>query len=71
MVKGESYDATLTVAIKNERFDNVADWLGSGEEERVAYVALTRARRYSALAVPESCTPQQIRELEARGFRRP
>lgn len=69
-VKGESYDATLTVAVKSERFDNVADWLAGGEERRIAYVALTRAKIYSALAVPDSCAPMHIAALEARGFRR-
>ena len=69
-VKGESYDATLTVAIKTDQFDNVADWLAGGEERRIAYVALTRAKSYSAMAVPHSCDPRQIAALEARGFRR-
>lgn len=68
-VKGESYDATLTVAITTDRFDNVADWLSGGEERRIAYVALTRAKSYSAVAVPDSCDPGHIAALEARGFR--
>ena len=38
------------------------------EEVRVAYVALTRARRYLAMALPTSC-PQQLVDLYAdRGF---
>ncbi|MGH2715861.1 MAG: UvrD-helicase domain-containing protein [Thermoleophilaceae bacterium] len=69
-VKGESYDATLTVAISTDRFNNVADWLAGGEERRIAYVALTRAKSYSAVAVPDSCDPSHIAALEARGFRR-
>jgi hypothetical protein len=32
-------DATLTVAVKTDRFDNAADWLAGGEERRIAYVA--------------------------------
>jgi superfamily I DNA/RNA helicase len=69
-VKGESYDATLTVAVETDRFDNVTDWLSGGEERRIAYVALTRAKSYSAVAVPDSCDPSHIAALEALGFRR-
>jgi hypothetical protein len=69
-VKGESYDATLTVAISTDRFDNVADWLAGGEERRIAYVALTRAKSYSAVAVPESCDPATSLRLRQGGFRR-
>jgi superfamily I DNA/RNA helicase len=68
MVKGESYDAILTVAVASERFDNVADWLEPGEEQRVAYVALTRARRYVAIAVPASTSSAHLDDLLARGF---
>jgi DNA helicase II / ATP-dependent DNA helicase PcrA len=68
-VKGESYDATLTVAVKTDRFDNVADWLSGGEERRIAFVALTRAKSYSAVAVPDSCDSSHIAALAAKGFR--
>lgn len=68
-VKGESHDATLTVAAKPGYFDNAADWLrGDGEERRIAYVALTRARQYCALALPDSCTGEQVSEFRRRGF---
>lgn len=69
-VKGESYDATLTVAVATDKFSNLADWLAGGEERRVAYVALTRAKSYSAIAVPSTSDPAQVAELEARGFHR-
>jgi superfamily I DNA/RNA helicase len=39
-----------------------------GEERRVAYVALTRAKRYSALAVPATCPDDRIAELKRRGI---
>jgi DNA helicase II / ATP-dependent DNA helicase PcrA len=69
-VKGESYDATLTIAAKTPRFDHAAAWLThSGEERRIAYVALTRARIYMAIAVPSTCGRATVAGFEARGFR--
>jgi DNA helicase II / ATP-dependent DNA helicase PcrA len=64
--KGESHDAILLVADapRGDR-DHARTWVAStpteatAEEVRIAYVALTRARRYLAVALPHSC-PQEI-----------
>jgi len=69
--KGESHAATLLVGVDSDRGDsNWNAWLGAGdpEEVRVAYVALTRAQRYSALALPSSCPPEVFEAFEQRGF---
>jgi len=55
--------------------DNAQLWieaLESGqvfEEVRVAYVALTRARRYCAVALPDACHPDVVARFVAAGFR--
>jgi superfamily I DNA/RNA helicase len=70
-VKGESHAATLLVAVDSEYLGtNWRNWLGAGdpEEVRVAYVALTRAQRYSALALPGACPTEVVDEFLARGF---
>lgn len=70
-VKGESHLATLLVAVGSDRGDaNWTTWLGAAdsEEVRVAYVALTRAQRYSALALPHSCPDEVVNAFVARGF---
>ena len=73
-VKGESYDAVLVVAEppRGGR-DEARAWLGldggsRGEEPRVLYVALTRARRYLALALPEGCSPETVDAAIEKGF---
>lgn len=71
--KGESHLATLLIAVDSDRGDaNWTSWLGKAdpEETRVAYVALTRAQRYSALALPESCPAEVYEEFLSRGFQR-
>jgi superfamily I DNA/RNA helicase len=73
--KGESYDAVLLVAARpHGARDQARTWVAAAtdnqtaEEIRVAYVALTRARRYLAVALPTSC-PQQVVDLyDHRGF---
>lgn len=70
-VKGESHLATLLIAVGSDRGEaNWTRWLGENdpEEVRVAYVALTRAQRYSALALPESCPEEVVNEFLGRGF---
>lgn len=67
-VKGESYDATLTVAGTPSEFDNASDWLDDEDERRIAYVAFTRARAYAALALPDSCPVSTIDRYESCGF---
>jgi superfamily I DNA/RNA helicase len=70
-VKGESHAATLLVAVDSQHLGaNWESWLGAGdpEEVRVAYVALTRAQRYSALALPDACPADVVNEFLARGF---
>lgn len=39
------------------------------EELRIAYVALTRARRYSAIALPDDCGDDVVGAFERSGFR--
>jgi hypothetical protein len=70
-VKGQSHAATLLMAVDNSIMSpNWSSWLGEGESEevRVAYVALTRAQRYSALALPHSCPKDVVEEYLGRGF---
>jgi hypothetical protein len=70
-VKGESHEATLLIAVEQERVpQNWHAWLGDGEqeEERIAYVALTRARRYMAIALPQSCPAEVVERYLERGF---
>jgi DNA helicase II / ATP-dependent DNA helicase PcrA len=70
-VKGESHAATLLIAVDSDYMSpNWTSWLGAGdpEEVRVAYVALTRAQRFSALALPDTCLPEVVDEYLRRGF---
>ena len=74
--KGESYDGILLVADapRGDR-DHARAWIASAqtesvaEEIRVAYVALTRARRYLAVALPEACPNEIVSLYLDRGFR--
>ncbi len=75
--KGESYDAVLLVAARPFRGrDQARTWVAaatdnqSAEEIRIAYVALTRARRYLAVALPTSCPEQVVDLYIERGFMR-
>lgn len=71
-VKGQSHLATLVIAVDSSYMpsSNSSSWLGTSdlEEVRVAYVALTRAQRYTALALPDSCSQETVDEYLARGF---
>ncbi len=68
-VKGESHTATLVIARMDESFDHARDWLyGDGEERRVGYVAMTRAKRYLAVAVSSSAGAEVHEEFASRGF---
>lgn len=74
-VKGESHDAVVLVAGRATRArDSARDWikgelgLDRDEETRIGYVALTRARRYCAVALP-AATPQEVLDAyESAGF---
>jgi hypothetical protein len=75
-VKGESHDAVLLVAEPaTGARDNARLWIEATdtgqvtEEVRVAYVALTRARRYCAVALPDDCHPDIVDRFVAAGFR--
>lgn len=80
-IKGESRGATLVVIDKTRgrARGQSSLWaqplLGEAvapedaEELRIAYVALTRARRYSAVAIPNDCPEDIIGAFEAVGFR--
>jgi superfamily I DNA/RNA helicase len=73
--KGESYDAVMLVAARpyGPR-DQARTWVAAAsddqtaEEIRVAYVALTRPRRYLAVALPASCAQQVVDLYADRGF---
>lgn len=67
-VKGASLDAVLYVA-KKGHVQALLDGTG-GEEGRIGYVALTRARDLFVLAVPEGCLAEFEADLQAIGLRR-
>jgi superfamily I DNA/RNA helicase len=79
-IKGESRGAVLVVVdrLRRSRASQSALWsrplLGEvvggddAEEIRIAFVALTRARRYCAVALPDDCGVQVIEAFEAVGF---
>lgn len=80
-IKGESRDAVLVVVDRLRSRRRAAQsvlWsrplIGEtvsaeeAEELRIAFVALTRARRYCALAVPDDTDPETIAAFEAAGF---
>lgn len=68
--KGESIGATLLVAVAGAVSVDWDSWLDGPESEevRVAYVALTRAERFSALALPRSCPSTLVDRYLERGF---
>lgn len=73
--KGESHDAVLLLAGRaiGQR-DSARDWIKAelgedrDEETRIAYVGLTRARKYCAVAVPDSTHEEVIDAYQAAGF---
>lgn len=70
-VKGESHLATLLIAVDSSHGPaNWTSWLGGHEPEevRIAYVALTRAQRYGALALPASCPTEITDAYVEMGF---
>lgn len=74
-VKGESHPAVLLAAARKfgDR-DNARDWIRTGigeaitEETRIGYVALTRAQRYCAVALPAKTPPVVINAYLEAGF---
>jgi superfamily I DNA/RNA helicase len=73
--KGESYDAVLLVAApRRGTRDPARTWVSppidgqAAEEIRVAYVAMTRARRHLAVALPNSCPQEVVESYLERGF---
>lgn len=81
-IKGESRGAVLVVVdrLRSRKRGAQSDlWsrplLGEtvgpedAEELRIAFVALTRARRYCALALPDDCGDAVITAFEGAGFR--
>ena len=79
-IKGESRTAALVVVDRTRgRRGQSSLWaqplLGEvvapedAEELRIAYVALTRARRYCAVALPNDCGDEVISAFEGVGFR--
>lgn len=76
-VKGESYDAVLLVSDRPRSGRNqgrawIAHRLGESrtEETNVAYVALTRARRFMAVAVPSGTPVDVLEAYVTAGFSR-
>jgi DNA helicase II / ATP-dependent DNA helicase PcrA len=73
--KGESHAAVLLVAqppaaSRDQARDLIAHLLGGArtEETRVAYVALTRAERYVAIALPAQTPDEVVEAYVAAGF---
>jgi DNA helicase-2/ATP-dependent DNA helicase PcrA len=79
-VKGESYAAVLLVADAAQRreVNQTELWsrhlvgqeiaAAASEELRIAYVALTRAEQYCAVALPDDCTKELLQAFTAAGF---
>lgn len=73
-VKGETHDAVMLVAGRTAQHDHATQWLetsatsDSPEEIRIAYVALTRAGRYCAVALPADTARETVNEFVNRGF---
>lgn len=69
-VKGESHGATLVVALVDDVYNHASAWLhADGEERRIGYVAITRAERFMAVAVPDTVAEADIEEYIRRGFK--
>lgn len=73
--KGESHEAVLLVSGKaTAKRDSARDWIKGelaetrDEETRIGYVALTRARRYCAVALPDTTPADILSAYEAAGF---
>jgi DNA helicase-2/ATP-dependent DNA helicase PcrA len=73
--KGESHDVVLLLSGKaTAKRDSARDWIkgelgeGHDEETRIGYVALTRARRYCAVALPNNTPKDLVAAYEAAGF---
>jgi hypothetical protein len=75
-VKGEAFGAVCLIAQKPHDWDNARDWvrhLEGGlhtEETRIAYVAITRAIAYMAVALPDSSDERLLELYTGAGFRR-
>jgi DNA helicase II / ATP-dependent DNA helicase PcrA len=79
-VKGESHGAVLLVAApaQGREVDQTALWsrqlvghevaVAEHEELRIAYVALTRAERYCAVALPDNSTGELLNAFLGAGF---
>jgi DNA helicase-2/ATP-dependent DNA helicase PcrA len=80
-IKGESRGAVLVVvdrlrsakrgaqsALWSQHLGGEAVAEEDAEELRIAFVALTRAQRYCALALPDDCEPDVIDAYESIGF---
>lgn len=73
--KGESHDAVLLLAGKaTGSRDSARDWIKGelgeerDEETRIGYVGLTRARRYCAVALPNTTPTEVLEAYESAGF---
>ncbi len=73
--KGESHEAVLLLSGKpTAKGDSARDWIKGelgedpDEETRIGYVGLTRARKYCAVALPNTTPDEVIAAYEAAGF---
>lgn len=73
--KGESHDAVLLLAGKAiGKRDSARDWIKAelgddrDEETRIGYVGLTRARKYCAVALPNTTNEEIIEAYLGAGF---
>lgn len=82
-IKGETRDAVLVIldrkrrgrepqsALWAKRLGGLDTANNDAEEVRIAFVALTRARRYLAVAIPDDTDEQTVQAFLAAGFRDP
>jgi superfamily I DNA/RNA helicase len=73
--KGESHEAVLLLSGRaTAKRDSARDWIKGemgeppDEETRIGYVGLTRARRYCAVALPNTTPEDVIAAYEGAGF---
>lgn len=73
-VKGESHEATLLIADRPGKYDQPREWvahrIGDARtaETNIAYVALTRARKYVAMALPNTTPAEIVGAYKEAGF---
>jgi len=66
--KGETHEAIMLVAEpkrpRSRNASGLAEWVVPGEERRIAYVGMTRARRTLVVAIPADTDPALLQALK-------